>query len=125
MNKVFLSDLLPVKATRTYKNLKAILDEWNVETSFIYGTKDIWCRGFMPIQAGIGRFQSYKYSPDYLVDNKEYGLMTDGAPLLCDMGMPVENMLLNVILDGGNVVRCGSKVAMTAKVLAVTSMSQN
>lgn len=117
MNKVFLSDLLPTKAPRTYRNLMSVLNEWDVETSLIYETKDIWCRDFMPIQVGAGRFQSYRYAPDYLVDNKEYGLMTDGAPLLRDMGMPADDTLRNVILDGGNVVRCGSKVVMTAKVL--------
>lgn len=114
MNRVYLSDLLPAMAAQTCRNLSAILKDWNVETEFLHGTKDIWCRDFMPVQVDAGRFQSYRYHPDYLRNDSSH--RTNNIPIAGKLGIPLNTIMQDIILDGGNVVRCGNKVIMTAKV---------
>lgn len=116
-NRVYLSALLPEVCPQTFKNLSQILDEHNVKWSCLEGTKDIWCRDFMPIQVGKDRFANYEYNPDYLRNFKKYkSKITDYFDIFNDLGYDSDGLISDIILDGGNVVRCGSKVVMTAKV---------
>lgn len=115
MNRVYLSDLLPEKACQTNQNLKAILDEWKVVTHYLKNTKDIWCRDYMPMQVSKERFQNFYYHPDYLCGNGD--LETYNWYAIKDLGITVDTTINSIIIDGGNVVRCGNKVVMTAKVL--------
>lgn len=67
-NKVFFSAQL----TQTYRKCKKpIIEELKkrgVEIDpEIRQTKDIWARGYMPVQIGDNKFMRYKYYPDYLV----------------------------------------------------------
>lgn len=115
MNRVYLSGLLPEKACQTHQNLKTILEEWNVETHYLDNTNDIWCRDYMPVQVGKDRFQHIYYHPDYLRGNRD--LETYYWYAIKDLGITVDTTINSIIVDGGNVVRCGNKVVMTAKVL--------
>jgi len=114
MDRVYLSGLLPSKAPQTYRNLKAILDEWKVETAILENTKDIWCRDFMPVQVDLDRFQHIYYHPDYLRGQRE--LETYYWYVTKSMNIFVDTRINSITIDGGNVVRCGNKVVMTAKV---------
>ena len=69
---VYLSELLMDKYPETCKNLIAILEKHHVKYSFIKGTKDIWCRDYMPVQTESGKFIQFRYEPSYLKGKKEW-----------------------------------------------------
>ena len=116
-DRVYLSALLPEACPQTYKNLTNVLDRRGVNWSLLPETKDIWCRDFMPLQVDKGRFAAYKYNPDYLRSFKKYrGKITDASVVMAGLDLECDNLISDIVLDGGNVVRCGTKVVMTAKV---------
>ena len=49
-NRVYFSALLPEVCPVTYKGLADVLDRYGVPFSLLKGTKDIWCRDYMPLQ---------------------------------------------------------------------------
>ena len=114
---VFFSDLLPARCPELYKSIKAILDESNIEHRLLQNTKDIWCRDYMPIQANEKRFVFYIYYPDYLNTPYYRRTITDVSTIPHIDCLRNENTCdLDLILDGGNVVKCLDKVIMTEKV---------
>ena len=117
-NTVYFSNWLPKECPNLYKNLNQILNDNSVECRLLKNTNDIWCRDFMPIQTGDNRFVSYKYLPNYLnnPDDKKY--ITDvhkvgNIDFMSEHGNVVD---LDLIIDGGNIVKCGNKIVMTEKV---------
>lgn len=115
-NKVYLSEYLPETCPITYANLTAILNAHGVGWSLLHGTRDIWCRDFMPIQLEDNRFATYRYYPDYLNTRRNRPFITDWRKVVespkCAEPFPLDD----IIIDGGNVVRCGDKIVMTTKV---------
>ena len=115
---VFFSGLLPKKCPVLYQSLDAILTDNGIDHRLLTNTKDIWCRDYMPIQMGEKRFVFYKYNPDYLQTKYYQRTITDvngiGNIECLRQGDAVD---LDLVVDGGNVVRCGDKVVMTEKVL--------
>ena len=114
---VFFSDLLPKKCPVLFQSLDAILTDNGIEHRLLTNTKDIWCRDYMPIQISEKRFVFYKYNPDYLQTKYYQRTITDvnciGNIECLRQGDAVD---LDLVVDGGNVVRCGDKVVMTEKV---------
>lgn len=115
-NKVFLSEYLAEESPLTYTNLTAILNTHGVKWEILHGTQDIWCRDFMPIQIDGSHFVPYRYYPDYLNTPKYRPFITNCHKVAESPKCSTPSLLDNIILDGGNVVRCGNKVVMTAKV---------
>lgn len=71
-NRVYFSALLPEVCPVTYSGLVEILDRYCVLHSLLEGTKDIWCRDYMPIQTIDNRFVLFRYEPDYLLDTAKH-----------------------------------------------------
>lgn len=116
-NRVYFSAKLPEACPKTYSGLIDILDLYGVPHSLLKRTKDIWCRDYMPIQNTEESFIAFGYRPDYLMDTRKHrATITDGY------NAAVSNHFFNlsdfrhVIVDGGNLVHCGSKAIMTTKV---------
>jgi hypothetical protein len=63
---VYISSLLRQQYPAVVSALKDILGESLQE---IDGTKDIWCRDYMPVQLDTHRFVQFRYDPDYLNRN--------------------------------------------------------
>ena len=59
-NRVYFSALLPEVCPVTYSGLVEILDRYGVPHSLLEGTKDIWCRDYMPIQTIDNRFVLFR-----------------------------------------------------------------
>ena len=59
-NRVYFSALLPEVCPVTYSGLVEILDRYDVPHSLLEGTKDIWCRDYMPIQTIDNRFVLFR-----------------------------------------------------------------
>ena len=121
-NTVYFSSLLPERCPLLNGCIVEALQKYGVKYGYLSGTKDIWCRDFMPIQIEKNHFVSYKYTPDYLQYKKYIELQTN----LDDVYDVENNYLQNVrsnsipidlVIDGGNVVKCGDTIVMTEKVL--------
>ncbi len=114
---VYFSDLLPEKCPALYQSLDTILREKNVKHHLLPNTRDIWCRDYMPIQTDEKRFVFYKYSPDYLQKPHLKRTITDVTQIgAVDCLWQGEVVKLDLVVDGGNVVKCGDKIVMTEKV---------
>ena len=120
-NTIFFSDLLPKKCPILNQHIAEVLKANRVTYSYLSETKDIWCRDFMPIQIVEDRFVSYKYTPNYLQDKTGLRLQTNPEAVLQARQNHLTHVLQNtvkvdLILDGGNVVKCGDTVVMTEKI---------
>lgn len=87
----------------------------DVEFHWLPRTKkqeNIWVRDYMPIQLEKDLFLQYRYDPDYLKGYPAY--MPDYRTICKDLGL--QCILTDIILDGGNVIKCADKVIMTDKI---------
>ena len=122
-NTVFFSDLLPKKCPVLNQSITEVLRKHGIPFDYLMSTKDIWCRDFMPIQIEEDRFVIYKYTPNYLQDKTGLRLQTNPEAVLQASPNRLTHVLQNAItidlvLDGGNVVKCGNTIVMTEKVFA-------
>ena len=120
---VFFSGLLPKKCPILSQHITEVLEANGVPYSYLSETKDIWCRDFMPIQIAEDRFVSYKYTPNYLQDKTGLRLQTNPEAVLQASQNNLTHVLqdavtIDLVLDGGNVVKCGNTIVMTEKVFA-------
>ena len=137
-NRVYFSSLLPEKCPVLNAHIVDALRKRDIPFTYLKGTKDIWCRDYMPIQIQKDRFVFYRYTPDYLQDKAGLTLQTNPElvfqeesnelPRLLPMSVeeemhpiPISHPVfhrfeLELVMDGGNVVKCGNKVVMTDKV---------
>ena len=120
--RVYFSNILPEKCPVLNAHIIEALQKRRVPYAYLSETKDIWCRDFMPIQIDEDRFVFYKYTPNYLQD--KYGLQLQTNPMEVfqteanQLHTILQNSLsLDLVLDGGNVVKCGHKIVMTDKVI--------
>ena len=98
-----------------YMNLLEALSAEGISVSTIPRTKSakhVWARDYMPIQLSKDKFLNYLYYPDYLKDEQDY--IPDSPSIVKDMHL--DCIVSNIVLDGGNVVKCGNKVIMTDKI---------
>ena len=87
----------------------------DVEFHWLPRTKkqeNIWVRDYMPIQLEKDLFLQYRYDPDYLKGYPAY--MPDYRAICKDLGL--QCITTDIILDGGNVIKCADKVIMTDKI---------
>lgn len=121
-NTVYFSNLLPEKCPILNAHITQTLKKQGIPYAYVSGTKDIWCRDFMPIQIEKERFIFYKYTPDYLQDTKYHlRLQTDPDKVFLSEENHLGDLLkfrqtIDLVLDGGNVVKCYDVVVMTDKV---------
>ena len=115
---VFFSDLLPERCPTMYQSLDKILRENDIDHRLLRHTKDIWCRDYMPIQTSEKRFVFYKYNPDYLQTKYYQRTITDVSRIenIDCLRQDGKVFDLDLVIDGGNVVRCDDKIVMTEKV---------
>ena len=118
---VYFSDLLPKKCPILNQHIAEALEENRIRYAYLSETKDIWCRDFMPIQVEEDRFVFFKYTPNYLQDPYYLRLQTDTEKMFHAAANHLEHLLqkaitIDLVLDGGNVVKCGDTVVMTEKV---------
>src|ERR1700733_683174 len=113
---VFVSDLLQSRHPSFHAELSKQLARFGIVLREISGTRDIWCRDYMPVPIGEGRFVQFIYKPDYLADLPE--LITMPEVSLQVVGTCRRSKL---VVDGGNVVRRGRVAIVTEKVFAENS----
>lgn len=112
---VYMSELLMDKFPTTCKNLISILEKHNVNYSFIKGTKDIWCRDYMPIQTESGKFIQFKYDPSYLKGKKEWEDSRSDVKEVCRLN-DIKATFSDINLDGGNVLICEGRAILSDRI---------
>src|SRR5436309_1447000 len=94
-NRMFLSDRLEGEHPALLAGLRSLLK--GVTTDIIPGTRDIWCRDYMPVQVGEDSFCQFVYAPDYLRGHEH--LVT--PPDRCHLSFMKDYRKEPILLDGG------------------------
>lgn len=114
------------KYQSVWAQIESALTAENESYDFIPNAADIWVRDFMPFQRHDGEFVVYRYNPDYLQGkNSRYVTNCRDAFLAIGGSDALSSSICNhtnLIIDGGNMIRCTDKdgvdcVIMTTKVL--------
>lgn len=114
-NKVYISELTleyvnKEQANNVYQTLLAK----GIDVELLKHTNEGWCRDYMPIQVAKNKFIQYRYYPDYLRRKDRLLYITDPTEELQSLG--IETIKTDLVIDGGNVVKCPDCVIMTDKV---------
>ncbi len=99
-----------------FTNLVSALEREGIAFRFLPRTesdKHVWVRDYMPIQIEKDKFLRYWYEPDYLWGFESYIPQYRAI----DKELSLDCKSTDIILDGGNVIKCGDKVIMTDKIL--------
>lgn len=118
---IYISEWLEKDYKVVYNQLKGALSSLQISIEVLPYSKDVWCRDYMPVYIGNGQYVGFNFHPDYLWDKpsrREYITKQDLATE--DMSIRFSDRM-DLILDGGNYVRCGNKVIMTDKVFSENS----
>lgn len=113
--KVYLSALLKTRYPDTCDSLIRILEKHHVKYGFLEGTKDIWCRDYMPVQAKSGKLIQFKYDPSYLKGNKEWEESRSDVREVCKAN-GFEPQFSDINLDGGNVLICDDRAIISDRI---------
>lgn len=112
---VYLSALLASKCPDACKRLIDILEKHKISYKFLEGTKDIWCRDYMPVQNADGELVQFKYDPSYLKSKPEYEASRSDVRYVDEVN-GFKPIISDINLDGGNVVMYGNKAIITDRV---------
>lgn len=115
---VYISALLGKCYNEVYSQFVTVMGNLGVTPKFLSYSNEVWCRDYMPVHIGGGKYVGFHFRPDYLWDTplfRKYITQQDLAieDLTIDFS---DNM--DLVLDGGNYVRCGDKVVMTDKIIS-------
>tara|TARA_R110001592_G_scaffold243783_1_gene504847 strand:+ start:89730 stop:90578 length:849 start_codon:yes stop_codon:yes gene_type:complete len=113
-NMIYFSSLIEsdTRFNSSVDELKILLDKCHLSYKTLQGTKDIWCRDYMPIQVSENRYVQFRYEPSYLDIYDE--LRTIQKEVLEANNITAEFSDIN--LDGGNLVQHKEKVILTDRV---------
>lgn len=117
---VYMSELLKTNYPKTCSHLIKILEMHDVKYAFLKGTKDIWCRDYMPIQTESGKFIQFKYDPSYLKGNKEWEASRSDVKEVCRVN-GIEAQFSDINLDGGNVLICDGRAILSNRIFSENS----
>ena len=109
-NRLYFSEKL--REYNDFTKIESILNEHKINYDFLKGTKDIWCRDYMPVQKSQDEFIQFRYQPSYLSD--DINLRTNPKDVLKHLDINVTFSDIN--LDGGNVIKWDDKVILTERI---------
>jgi len=113
-NLIYLSDLLQDRCPNVFIDIISWFDKLNILWKTLPDTRDIWAVDFMPLQITKDRFVQFEYDPDYLKFKKYQHTRTNTENVCSRVGITSDKA--NIVLDGGNVVKCQTKAILTAKI---------
>lgn len=114
---VYFSDLLKTKFPDACERLIQILEKYSVKYAFLKGTKDIWCRDYMPVQTESGKFIQFKYDPSYLKGNKEWEESRSDVKEVCQLNN-IDAQFSDINIDGGNVLICDGRAILSDRIFS-------
>ena len=112
---VYLSELLKERHPETCDNLIKILEKHKTHYAFIKGTKDIWCRDYMPVQTPSGKFIQFKYDPSYLKGTTQLEASRSDVREICKLNN-IKAEFSDINLDGGNVLICDDRAILSDRI---------
>lgn len=118
---VYVSELLKTNYPKTFNHLVQILNRNKVKYAFLKGTKDIWCRDYMPVQTQSGKFIQFKYDPSYLKGNKEWEKSRSDTKEILEKNDFLQTIKIeesDINLDGGNVLICDGRAILSDRVFS-------
>lgn len=113
---VYMSDLLEERFPDSFNRLTAILKKHGVEYRLLKGTKDIWCRDYMPIQTESGKLIQFRYEPSYL-KGEEWDSIRSNVREVCEKN-GLNPRFSDINLDGGNVLICDGRAIISDRIFA-------
>lgn len=113
---VYMSDLLEERFPDSFNRLTAILKKHGVEYRLLKGTKDIWCRDYMPIQTESGKLIQFRYEPSYL-KGEEWDSIRSDVHEVCEKN-GLNPIFSDINLDGGNVLICNGRAIISDRIFA-------
>jgi len=112
---VYFSKRLLIRRNQGFfDEISAKLNACGIGVRLLLYTQDIWCRDYMPVRVGKEKFVQFKYDSEYLKTKRWRKTRTNPEKVCKTIG--IKPVISDIILDGGNVVRCGDKVIMTWQV---------
>ena len=112
---VYMSGLLMDRYPETCHNLLEILEKHNTNYSFLKGTKDIWCRDYMPVRIESGKLIQFRYEPSYLKGKPEWEESRSDVREVCRLN-GINAQFSDINLDGGNVLICGGRAILSDRI---------
>ena len=110
---VFLSALLKERYPDTCGRLTALLEEYGIPCRFLQGTRDIWCRDYMPVQTASGKLVQFRYEPSYLKGKPEWEASRTDPAEVCRANGITPDRTSDINLDGGNVLLCEDRAVIS------------
>ncbi|MBR1514498.1 MAG: agmatine deiminase family protein [Bacteroidales bacterium] len=114
---VYMSELLEERFQDSFNRLTTILKKHGVEYRLLKGTRDIWCKDYMPIQTESGKLIQFRYEPSYLKGKKEWEESRSDVKEVCRQN-GFEPIFSNINLDGGNVLLCSGRAIISDRIFA-------
>ena len=114
---VYMSELLRERFPETCNNLLGILDKHHVGYKFLKGTKDIWCRDYMPVRLESGKLIQFRYEPSYLMKDSKYEGTRSDVHEVCRLNN-IKAQDSDINLDGGNVLICDGRAIISDRVFS-------
>lgn len=112
---VYLSELLEELFPECFNRLTSILKKHSVEYRLLKGTRDIWCKDYMPIQTESGKLIQFRYEPSYLKGNKGWIDSRSDVREVCRLN-GFKPVFSNINLDGGNVLLCSRRAIISDRI---------
>ncbi|HSZ85816.1 MAG TPA: agmatine deiminase family protein [Puia sp.] len=113
-NLLCLSDILPKNYPNFYQQFEKVLKDCGINFKLLSPTNDIWAVDYMPVQIDINKFVQFVYKPSYLKTRAELNTISNVDAICKQLG--IETIRLNILLDGGNVIRATDKIIMTERI---------
>ena len=113
---VYISELFEERFPDSFNRLTAILKKHGVEYRLLKGTKDIWCRDYMPIQTESGKLIQFRYEPSYL-KGEEWDSIRSDVREVCEKN-GLNPRFSDINLDGGNVLICDGRAIISDRIFA-------
>ena len=114
---VYLSELLEEHFPECFNRLTSILKKHSVDYHLLKGTKDIWCRDYMPVQTESGEFIQFKYDPSYLKGNKEWEESRSDVKEVCRLNN-IDALFSDINIDGGNILICNGRAILSDRIFS-------
>ena len=114
---VFMSELLKERYPETCNRLTKILEKHHIHYSFLKGTKDIWCRDYMPVQTPSGKLIQFKYDPSYLKGDPKLEVTRSDMHETCKLNN-IHAEFSDINLDGGNVLICEDRAILSDRIFS-------
>ena len=116
--EIYISEWLEKDYKDVYNQLLRVLAEFDITPKTLPYSEEVWCKDYMPIHIGEGKYVGFNFRPDYLWDDQKYHkYITRQELAIEDLDINISDNV-DIVLDGGNYVRCGDKVVMTDKIFS-------